>query len=293
MMRRTGRVQPFKRKTGIPVWLLLIVVSLPMWVMLFLMSRVHVDTTQSSSAQIAITGINGIKNNIKDQRADSVDRMTTKGDEEVPPKNVTLVECTVINPMAPDVPSSTTAANAVAAGTNPPPKRGVVEITVRNDLSPKESAAFVHLVRDGYYDGVFIFRVLKGFVAQWGNRNRWDGYHPLKTDQDVMVHDRTLSNARGTLSFTGGNPAVRQVFVNMGNNKRLDKEKSRPFATVSETSMTNVIDLLYDGYKDGQGQVKAMKEGDETVMALFPNMSRIEQCHVVLAFSSSLAKGTS
>lgn len=291
-MRRTGSVQPFKRKTavrgGVPVWFILIVLSLPIWAMLFLMTGVHVaDTTQSSSVQNAITGINGIKNNFKAQQDEPVDRVIH--DEE--PQNVTLVECTVINPIALDHPSSTTAANAVAAA-NHPPKNGVLEITVRNDLSPKESEAFVHLVRDGYYDGVFIFRVLKGFVAQWGNRNEWDGYHPLKTDRDAMVHERTLSNVRGTLSFTGGNPAVRQVFVNMGNNKRLDKENSRPFATVSETSMTNVIDRLYDGYKDGQGQVKAMKEGEETVLAQFPNMSRIEQCHVVLAFSSSMA-GTS
>jgi cyclophilin family peptidyl-prolyl cis-trans isomerase len=286
MLRRTGRVQPFKR---IPVWLLPIVVSLPTWVMLFLLTRVHVDTTQSSSVQNAITGMHRIKSNFKDQKEDPLDQVITKVDKAVARKNVTLVECTVINPIALDDPSS---ANAVVAGANPPPKNGVLEITVRNDISPNESAAFVHLVEDGYYNGVFIFRVLKGFVAQWGNRNEWDGYHPLKTDQDVMVHKHTLSNVRGTLSFTGGNPAVRQVFVNLGNNKRLDKEKSRPFATISETSMTQVIDRLYDGYKDGQGQVKAMKEGEATVRTQFPNMSRIEQCHVVLAFSSSSLAGT-
>jgi hypothetical protein len=42
--------------------------------------------------------------------------------------------------------------------------RGVVRITVRHDVSPAAAAQFVALATSGYYDGVYVFRVLKGCV---------------------------------------------------------------------------------------------------------------------------------
>lgn len=115
---------------------------------------------------------------------------------------------------------------------------------MRHDSSPEAAGAFLQRVRVGYYDGCFVcvqliacisfclilnnlkrfsrFRVLKGFIAQFGLRQKWDGpeFKRVKTLKRPTEHG--LSNVRGTLAFAGASPT--QVFVNLGNNARLDSE---------------------------------------------------------------------
>jgi hypothetical protein len=69
-----------------------------------------------------------------------------------------------------------------------------------------------------------------------------------------------------------------QVFINLGANQRLNGD-GRPFATIDEASMA-IVDRLYSGYKDGDGQVGAVARGQEEVRRRFPNMSWIESCHL-------------
>jgi hypothetical protein len=66
------------------------------------------------------------------------------------------------------------------------------------------------------------------------------------------------------------------VFINLGNNARLDGD-GRPFATLDEESM-QLIDQLYSGYEDGQGQVGAVNKGE--VSQKFPEMSWVEACYI-------------
>lgn len=188
---------------------------------------------------------------------------------KAPPGQTSLVQCTVQNPH--DASSSF---------------EGVLTITVRHDLSPLHSKIFLQMVTAHHFDGTFIFRVLHNFIAQWGIRHKEiEHTAPLPDPQphnikDVVTPD-TMSNTRGTLSFAGGNPATKQVFVNLGDNERLDKENSRPFATVDEASMT-VLDQLYHGYQEGQGQVKALTQlGLAGIQEQFPKWSQIGHCQVI------------
>lgn len=68
------------------------------------------------------------------------------------------------------------------------------------------------------------------------------------------------------------------MFINLGANERLDGD-GRPFATISAASLA-VVDQLYTGYKDGDGQVGAVTRGQDEVRRRFPNMSWIESCHL-------------
>ena len=160
---------------------------------------------------------------------------------------------------------------------------GLIHITVHTDVAPLASQAFLDLVDNEYYDGVFIFRVLKNFIAQWGIRHAdlqpWPFDKPPQTARDdVTTH--SLSNTRGTLSFAGGNPATCQVFINFNDaNVRLDKEGNRPFATLDADSM-KIVDRLYTGYADGSGQVKYLKQGWKAMLQQFPEMSLVEYCRV-------------
>ena len=188
--------------------------------------------------------------------------------KDVPPET-SLVQCSLATPSDP----SEVAAN------------GMITITVRHDLSPIASDFFVEMIETNYFDGIYIFRVIKGFVAQWGIRHKeikdQQVFIPLDPpDGKDEIHDQTLSNLRGTLSFAGGNPATKQVFVNMGNNQRLDKENGRPFATVNDAGMA-VMDKLYADYKDGQGQVKALGDGLDAIREHFPCWSKVESCQLL------------
>ena len=87
--------------------------------------------------------------------------------------------------------------------------RGVVRITVRSDLSPAAAAQFLALVTSGYYNGVYVFRVLKGFVAQFGLRPKWAGWDGPKfkrVQEPNPFPPNALSNTRGTVAFAGGSP---------------------------------------------------------------------------------------
>lgn len=187
----------------------------------------------------------------------------------------TTVQCTISTPHSTNPNKSDVA-------------RGKFHITVRSDLAPKASEAFLHLVRTNYYSGTYFHRVVKNFVAQVGINNNYNAMRPPGPKDTVPdpVLPTSLTNVRGTVSFAGGNMRLGQIFINLGNNQRLDGENggdgsTRPFGMVSQANEDDMklIDKIYSGYKEGSGQVKAVKNGE--VATQFPNMSRIEECHVV------------
>jgi cyclophilin family peptidyl-prolyl cis-trans isomerase len=132
------------------------------------------------------------------------------------------------------------------------------------------SDTFLKLVGEGFYDEAYTFRVVKGFVVQWGFKPHV--HAKLKREPDPP---KTYSNIRGTLTMVGG--PTGQVFINMGDNSRLDKERTVPFATLDEASMA-LADSIYTGYKEGTGQISAIRDGK--VAEMFPEMSVIESCRV-------------
>mmetsp|Transcript_12073 Transcript_12073/g.26356 ORF Transcript_12073/g.26356 Transcript_12073/m.26356 type:complete len:263 (-) Transcript_12073:1383-2171(-) len=166
--------------------------------------------------------------------------------------------------------------------------KGTLQITVRRSLAPLVSNAFLAMVTSKHFEHKYLFRVVEGFIVQWGIVSpNPDGGDKTKTkfpkvDIDpppADIGDSRRSNVRGALNFAGGNSATGQVYINRSTNSHLDKEPgSLPFATLDELSMA-IIDSVYS-YKEGLGQVKAVKKGDEEVKRLFPRMSRIERCWI-------------
>jgi cyclophilin family peptidyl-prolyl cis-trans isomerase len=186
------------------------------------------------------------------------------------PKNGdAIVECKL------DTPHDTTA-----------PAHGILHITVRRSVSPLASNAFLNLINSEHFNGCYLFRVVKGFIVQWGIESPHpDGQKAqVKFDKvgiDPPVAGQTLLNVAGSLNFAGGNSGTGQVYVNINNNPHLDKEAgSLPFAILDDKSM-EIIKSVFDGYSAGMGQVKAVKQGSDEVKRLFPKMSRIEKCWIV------------
>src|SRR5688500_13093686 len=122
--------------------------------------------------------------------------------------------------------------------------RGPFVIEVRREWAPHGADRFYNLVTNGYYDEVRFFRVISGFIAQFGingnpavNQACENAANP---DDPV-----TQSNTRGMVSFAmrGPNTRTTQIFLNYcDQNARLDSMGFAPFGKVIE--WMDIIDSL-------------------------------------------------
>lgn len=155
---------------------------------------------------------------------------------------------------------------------------GVLRINVH--VQAPESELFLYLVSEGYYDETHIFRVIKGFVAQFGfhsdkEMKNWKPKIEKKRREHRSSNEnkKNLHNEKGTLTMIKGSSP--QMFLNLGDNRRLDKDGTLPVGFVDEESV-HLAGKIYTGYKPGLGQIPSIKNG--TVSELFPRMSKIEKC---------------
>lgn len=164
--------------------------------------------------------------------------------------------------------------------------RGNFFIQVVRGWAPIGADRFYNLVRAGFYDDTRFFRVVPGFIAQWG----------INGDSAVnaawaraCIHDDPIRrpNVRPAVSFAFGKPHTRttQVFFNYGVNWRLDEADFAPFGEVIAGG--EVMDSLYAGYGDtpprgdGPDAVRAMRDGNRYLDAEFPELDRIIRARVV------------
>jgi len=135
--------------------------------------------------------------------------------------------------------------------------KGVVVIHVTRAWAPNGADRFYNLVAHHYFDGASFFRVISGFMVQFGLSaspavNRAWAEATIKDDPKT---DLTQSNHRGFITFAmTGDPNSRttQVFINFADNARLDAMGFMPFGKV--TQGMDVVDHLYDGYGEGAPQ---------------------------------------
>lgn len=160
-------------------------------------------------------------------------------------------------------------------------------VQVQRSLSPNGADRFYNLVRSGYYDGVRFFRVIDGFMAQFGMHG-----DPQVTAawRAAPIGDDSVraSNTRGMVTFAmtnQPNSRTTQVFINYRDNSNLDAMGFAPFGEVVEG--LDVVDQLYSGYGEGapggsgpsQAQIEA--QGNEYLAEEFPELDYIEQATIV------------
>jgi peptidyl-prolyl cis-trans isomerase A (cyclophilin A) len=158
---------------------------------------------------------------------------------------------------------------------------GVFTIDVTRSQAPNGADRFYNLVKNGYYNGVRFFRVIPGFMMQFGI----NGDPALnRVWQTARIPDDPVkgTNARGTVTFATAGPNTRttQVFINFGNNSFLDSQGFAPFGKVA-TGM-DVVDKIYSEYGEGaprgkgpdQGRVQA--EGNAYLTKSFPKMDYVK-----------------
>jgi peptidyl-prolyl cis-trans isomerase A (cyclophilin A) len=164
--------------------------------------------------------------------------------------------------------------------------KGVFVVEVYKKWAPEGAERFYRLVEAKFYDDCRFFRVLRGFMAQFG----------INGNPQVMAKWRNLnmrddpvkqSNQRGYITYAMGGPNTRttQVFINFKDNSFLDSQGFAPFGKVVEGM--NVVDRLYDGYgegaPDGNGpdQGRIQMQGNAYLNAKFPKLDFIKTATIV------------
>jgi peptidyl-prolyl cis-trans isomerase A (cyclophilin A) len=171
---------------------------------------------------------------------------------------------------------------------------GDFTVKVTRAWAPVGADRFYNLVRHHFYDGAAFFRVLPGFMAQFGLSaypevsRAWENAN-IKDDRVVQ------SNHRGFISFAMAGPNTRttQVFINFGNNERLDQSGFAAFGMV--TDGMEVVDKLYSGYgegaPDGKGPAQDLigNRGRSYLTQNFPKLDTIKTASLVPAAAKAPA----
>lgn len=169
--------------------------------------------------------------------------------------------------------------------------KGKFTIEVTRSLSPNGADRFYNLVRSDYFKDIALFRVIPGFMCQFGIHG--DPNISVKWREAAITDDSVKgSNTRGTITFATAGPNTRttQLFINFGNNRNLDGMGFSPFGKVTEGM--DVVDKINSEYGEGapngrgpdQGRVQ--REGNAYLKKDFPNLDYIKSATIVPAASS-------
>lgn len=159
--------------------------------------------------------------------------------------------------------------------------KGNIDIRVVRDWAPTGVERFYNLVRAGYYDNNYFFRVLD-FMAQVGISSKPEVNRVW--DERTMFDDRVIqSNKRGTVSFAAsGAPNSRstQFFINKKNeNAYLDQLKFAVFGEVVEGM--DVVDQIYAGYGEPPVQSQLAAQGEAFILREYPRMDKIVKATIL------------
>lgn len=170
---------------------------------------------------------------------------------------------------------------------------GEFTIKVTRAWSPNGADRFYNLVSHHFFDGAAFFRVLSGFMAQFGI----SAYPEVsKVWESAVIRDdpHVQSNKRGYVTFATAGPNTRttQVFINFGNNAGLDSQGFTPFGVVSEEGM-KVVDKLYSGYGEGApsgrgpDQGMTQRAGHAYLEKGFPKLDTVRTATIVAAVEAN------
>lgn len=164
--------------------------------------------------------------------------------------------------------------------------KGTFTVDVHRDWAPNGADRFYNLVKNGFYDDTRFFRVIDGFMVQFGIHGNpaiasaWRNA-PIKDDPVKQ------SNKRGYVTFATAGPNTRttQLFINFGDNAALDRQGFAPFGEVVKGM--DVVDKIYSGYGEGAprgrgpDQNRVQSEGNAYLNKDFPKLDYIKSATIV------------
>ncbi len=164
--------------------------------------------------------------------------------------------------------------------------QGPITIEVTRSQAPQGADRFYNLVKAGFFTDTAFFRVIPGFMAQFGIHG--DPKLNLAWRNARIPDDPVKSgNSRGALTFATSGPASRttQMFINLGDNSRLDGMGFASFGKVTEGM--DVVDKLNGEYGEGApggvgpAQGRVQMEGNAYLKKDFPKLDYIKSASIV------------
>ena len=157
---------------------------------------------------------------------------------------------------------------------------GAFTVQVTRAWAPGGADRFYNLVKNGFFDGTRFFRVVPGFVVQFGLSGdpaisaRW--HLASIPDDPVQQH-----NTRGTITFATAGPNTRttQLFINFADNLNLDGMGFSPFGKVVDGM--GVVDRVYAGYGEHPDQGLIEGRGNAYLASQFPKLDSIAKATIV------------
>jgi peptidyl-prolyl cis-trans isomerase A (cyclophilin A) len=177
--------------------------------------------------------------------------------------------------------------------------QGDVLIQVTRAWAPIGADRFYNLVRGKFFDGSAFFRVIPGFMAQFGISPD-PKVSAVWSSQNLTDEPVKQSNKRGFVTFAkSGMPNSRttQMFINYGDNSRLDADGFAPFGEVIEGM--EVVEKFYSGYGGDPDQGALQQMGKAYLDKNMPKVDLIKTAVIVplvppapAATKSTAAKST-
>jgi peptidyl-prolyl cis-trans isomerase A (cyclophilin A) len=156
--------------------------------------------------------------------------------------------------------------------------RGPFVVECIRAWAPNGVDRFYQLVNGNFFDQTRFFRVVPGFVAQFGLSGNPRG----NAAWDTAIPDDSVrqSNKHGMLSFASQGPNTRthQLFLNLADNPQLDRMGFPPIGKVVEG--LSVVDSLYSGYGENPDQGAIQMQGNAYLDRTFPKLDYIKTARI-------------
>ncbi len=158
--------------------------------------------------------------------------------------------------------------------------KGDIVVECHREWAPNGADRLYNLVKLGYYTDIAIYRVVDGFMMQFGIHGD-PSVSAQWRDATIADDPRAVSNQRGYVTFATAGPNTRttQLFINFDDNSRLDGMGFAPIAKVVDGM--NVVDSIYkvgEGAPAGPGpsQGRLQMEGNAYLRQAYPQLDYIK-----------------
>ena len=153
--------------------------------------------------------------------------------------------------------------------------KGAFVIDVHRAWAPIGADRLYHLIQSGFYDDGRFFRVLPGFVVQFG-LNGSPAVNTAWRHASILDDPVTQHNSPGTVVFATAGPNTRttQLFINYGDNARLDDMGFAPVGRVVEGM--DVVQRINSEYQQTPDQDLIERQGNAYLKQAFPRLDFIK-----------------
>lgn len=137
---------------------------------------------------------------------------------------------------------------------------GEFTMEINRAWAPNGADRLYNLVRIGFFDDIAFFRVIEGFMVQFGIHGDPEVARAWR-DADIPDDPVVKSNQRGKVTFAtrGPNTRTTQIFINFGDNSNLDQQGFTPIGQIVDGM--DVVDSIYSGYGEGAPRGRGPDQG--------------------------------